>query len=96
MPKPASSRLFSTSFTVATTITPQYFSRKRGLATGLIFAGGGFGGAAMCFALEALIRKLGVAWAYRIQGAMTLITGIPSAWLVKERMPMQTKSFVDW
>jgi len=88
--------LVSTSFTVVISITPQYFNRKRGLANGLIFAGGGFGGAAMCFALEALIRKLSVAWAYRILGVMTLATGIPAAWLVKERMPMQANSFVDW
>lgn len=82
---------------ITVSVTPaQYFSRKRGLANGIVFAGGGFGGAVTSFALEALIHKVGPAWTYRILGSFTLLTGIPAAWLVKERAPPKTAGFIDW
>lgn len=87
----------SVCFMVITVIPPQYFSRRRGLANGLIFSGGGFGGAAISVGLDAVIRRLGVAWAYRIMGLTTLVTGLPAAWLVKERnRSMRTPGFVEW
>lgn len=82
---------------ITVSVTPvQYFSRKRGLANGIVFAGGGLGGAVTSFALEALIQKVGPEWTYRILGVFTLFTGIPAAWLVKERVPPRTAGFVDW
>lgn len=83
---------------VVTAIPAQYFSRRRGLATGLMFAGGGFGGAANSFMLDALITALGTAWAYRILGIATLATGLPAAWLFKERTnnTVARRGFVEW
>jgi len=80
-------------------VTPaQYFSTKRGFANGLVFAGGGFGGAAISVSLDALIQKLGTAWAYRILGLTTLATGLPAAWLIKERPGAASRSpgFIEW
>ncbi|KAJ9157535.1 Monocarboxylate permease [Pleurostoma richardsiae] len=78
-------------------VTPaQYFSRKRGLANGIVFAGGGLGGAVTSFALDALIQRFGPAWAYRILGFATLATGLPAAWAVKERTPIRTAGFIEW
>lgn len=82
---------------MAVSATPaQYFSKKRGLANGIVFAGGGLGGATTSFALQALIERLGTAWAYRILGLVTLLTGLPAAWLVKERSPVKTPGFIEW
>ncbi|PON26629.1 major facilitator superfamily transporter [Trichoderma gamsii] len=83
-------------FAVISTVPSQYFSAKRGLANGFMFAGSGFGGAAISFALDSLIRKLGTAWAYRILGLMTLATGLPAAWLMKERVPVERRGFIEW
>ncbi|KAH0489774.1 hypothetical protein TgHK011_001272 [Trichoderma gracile] len=83
-------------FAVISTVPSQYFSSKRGLANGFMFAGSGFGGAAISFALDSLIQKLGVAWAYRILGLMTLSTGLPAAWLMKERIPVGRREFIEW
>lgn len=74
----------------------QYFSRKRGLANGIVFAGGGLGGAVTSLALESMIKSVGAQWSYRILGIATLATGLPAAWLVKERVPTRASGFIDW
>jgi hypothetical protein len=62
-----------------------------------MFAGSGFGGAANSFMLDALITALGTAWAYRILGIATLATGLPAAWLLKERTnTVARRGFVEW
>ncbi|KAL7921459.1 major facilitator superfamily domain-containing protein [Trichoderma austrokoningii] len=83
-------------FAVISTVPSQYFIAKRGLANGFMFAGSGFGGAAISFALDSLIEKLGTAWAYRILGLMTLATGLPAAWLMKERILVERQGFIEW
>lgn len=78
-------------------VTPaQYFSRRRGLANGIVFAGGGLGGAVTSYGLDTLIQRFGPAWAYRILGIATLATGLPAAWFIRERTPIRTSSFVEW
>lgn len=82
---------------ITVSVTPaQYFSRRRGLANGIVFAGGGLGGAVTSFALEALIHRVGPSWTYRMLGLFTLLTGIPAAWLIKERVPPRPAGFIDW
>ena len=81
---------------VLSVIPAQYFSAKRGLANGLVFAGGGCGGAAIRRRLDARIPELGGAWAYRILGLTTLATGLPAAWLIKERNPTRNPGFIEW
>ncbi len=73
----------------------QYFSRKRGLANGIVFAGGGVGGAIICLALDPLIRNAGPAWTFRFLGLATLATGLPAAWLIKERTTIRRGRFVE-
>ncbi|KAJ4255976.1 hypothetical protein NW762_009050 [Fusarium torreyae] len=81
------------SFSVA---PAQYFSRKRGLANGIVYAGGGFGGAIMSIATDSLIEKYSVEWAFRITGLLIAATGLPAAWLIQERTPLATTGIVDW
>lgn len=83
-------------FMAATATPAQYFSKKRGLANGIVFAAGGLGGAIISLALDAVIQRLGTAWAYRILGLATLLTGLPAAWLVRERSPVKTAGFIEW
>ncbi len=78
-------------------VTPaQYFGRKRGIANGIVFAGGGLGGAVTSFGLNSLIQRFGPAWTYRILGLATLVTGLPAAWFIKERVPIRGAAFVEW
>ena len=74
----------------------QYFSRKRGLANGVVFAGGGLGGAVLSVALDPLMRDVGPVWAFRFLGLATLTTGLPAAWLIKERTTVRRGGFVEW
>lgn len=73
-----------------------YFSRKRGLANGMVYAGGGLGGAVMSIATNVMIEKYGVEWAFRISGIVLAATALPAAWLIKERTPLQPAAFIDW
>lgn len=78
-------------------VTPaQYFNKKRGIANGIVYAGGGLGGTAISFAMDALIQKLGIAWTFRVLGIAMLVTGLPAAWLIKERAPIKTTTFIEW
>ncbi|KAJ6617096.1 major facilitator superfamily domain-containing protein [Mycena sp. CBHHK59/15] len=83
-------------FMVVSVTPAQYFSRKRGLANGVVYAGGGLGGAVTSFVLDGLIQALGPAWTFRILGLMTLATGLPAAWLIKERTTIRTTGFIEW
>jgi MFS family permease len=78
------------------TVPAQYFHKKRGIANGIVYAGGGLGGTIISFAMDAAIQKLGPAWTFRILGLTTLATGLPAAWLIKERTPITTTTFIEW
>ncbi|ETS73622.1 hypothetical protein PFICI_14568 [Pestalotiopsis fici W106-1] len=84
------------SFMVCSTTPAQYFYRKRGLANGIVFAGGGLGGAVISFIMDELIIKLGIPWTFRVIGLMTLATGLPAAWLIRERVPVRSQSRIEW
>lgn len=75
-------------YAVANTLPVQYFSAHLGLANGLIKLGGGIGGCVMAVALEALNRRLGIAWTFRVQGIMTLVLGLPAACMLRDRVPV--------
>jgi hypothetical protein len=46
--------------------------------------------------MDGLIQKLGPEWTFRIIGIITLVTGLPAAWLIKERIPITTATFIEW
>jgi hypothetical protein len=78
-------------------VTPaQYFSKKRGLANGIVYAGGGLGGAVISLAMSAIVSRLGTAWTFRVIGFVMLGTGLPAAWFIQERAPIRTATFIDW
>ncbi|KAI0147633.1 major facilitator superfamily transporter [Xylariaceae sp. FL1272] len=87
---------FGLTFIVSSSTPAQYFSKKRGLANGVVFAGGGFGGAVLSIVLDPLIRSAGVPWAFRTTGLATLATGLPAAWFLKERTTVRRGGIVEW
>lgn len=81
---------------VVSVIPAQYFKAKRGIAGGIVYAAGGLGGAAISFILDALIGSVGIKWTFRILGFMTWGTGLPAAFLVKQRVEIPPAAFIDW
>ncbi|KAE8398489.1 major facilitator superfamily domain-containing protein [Aspergillus pseudonomiae] len=83
-------------FMVVSAIPAQYFRAKRGIANGIVYAGGGLGGTVISFIMNALLGKVGIAWTFRIIGFMIWATGLPAACFIKERVPIRRTQFVEW
>jgi len=66
-------------------VVPQWFTKKRSLANGFGTAGSGIGGLMYSLATEAIIRKLGVEWAFRILGILAFVVNFICALLMKDR-----------
>ncbi|PWN47421.1 MFS general substrate transporter [Violaceomyces palustris] len=62
-----------TAFTPVALWLPQWFDRRRGLATGVIFAGSGIGGVIFPLVLNVLLNRLGFANTLRIWSALNLL-----------------------
>ena len=86
----------SLNFIVVGSVAAQYFDRRRGLANGIVFAGGGLGGAVISFVMEGLLESVGVAWTFRILGFITLATGVPAAYFIRDRVKSNRRTFVEW
>ncbi|KAJ5696906.1 hypothetical protein N7455_000200 [Penicillium solitum] len=83
-------------FMVVSVTPAQYFRAKRGIANGIVYAAGGLGGAVISFVMNALLERVGVQWTFRIIGFATWGTGLPAAYLIKQRIPIPPSAFVDW
>ncbi|KAH7001341.1 major facilitator superfamily domain-containing protein [Ilyonectria destructans] len=66
-------------------IVPQWFTTRRSLANGISAAGSGLGGLLYSFASGAMIRNLGLAWAFRILGILVFVVNTICTLLVKDR-----------
>ncbi|TFK84966.1 MFS general substrate transporter [Polyporus arcularius HHB13444] len=77
-------------------LLPQWFSKRRGLAGGIIFAGTGVGGFVFPFMLNAMLNNLGLRWTLRIWAIMTCTaTGI--AFLgIRPRVPISKPHPGQW
>ncbi|KAI8873570.1 MFS general substrate transporter [Ramicandelaber brevisporus] len=73
--------------TLAITVPAQWFTNKRGLATGIAFAGAGFGGVAFAPILRALISSVGIEWASRISGIIVAVLVAVSSLAVRRFLP---------
>ncbi|KAJ5861185.1 Major facilitator superfamily domain general substrate transporter [Penicillium soppii] len=83
-------------FMVVSVTPAQYFRKKRGIANGIVYAAGGLGGAVISFVMNALLDRVGVQWTFRIIGFATWGTGLPAAYLIKQRVPIPPSAIVDW
>lgn len=68
-------------------VTPQWFTKHRGLALGIVAGGSGAGGLILPFIITSLNRSMGSGWTYRVLGFICLACGTMSCILVKERVP---------
>jgi MFS family permease len=68
-------------------VTPQWFTKHRGTALGIVASGSGVGGLIVPFIVTPLNRNLGSAWTYRILGFISLVCDIIACIFVKERTP---------
>lgn len=62
---------------------PQYFSKRRGIAMGLVFAGTGVGGLVMAPVSRKLISALGWRWALRTLGFIAFVFTFSVSFMVK-------------
>ncbi|KAK8066915.1 hypothetical protein PG997_013662, partial [Apiospora hydei] len=69
----------------ATAVVPQWFDRRRSLANGLCAAGSGAGGLVVCFATQAMLDRIGYAWALRTTAAVVLVVNLVATLLVRSR-----------
>lgn len=66
-------------------IVSQWFSTRRSLANGIATAGSGVGGLIYSLATGAMIRNLGLAWAFRILGILGFVVNGFCALLIRDR-----------
>ncbi|RFU32935.1 hypothetical protein B7463_g3405, partial [Scytalidium lignicola] len=66
-------------------IIPQWFSKRRGLASGIAAAGSGTGGLIYSLASNALIQSIGIAWTYRVIAIVAFVVNILCAYLFRDR-----------
>ncbi|GAA6040713.1 hypothetical protein JCM8097_000887 [Rhodosporidiobolus ruineniae] len=91
----------SLTFFAGATLPSSYFLRKRNVATGIAYAGGGVGGAILSIVVSQLLAHLSIAWTFRIVGLLTLVLNVPAALALKGRAPRVPlrggqASVLDW
>lgn len=72
-------------FIASVGITPQWFLRKRSIATSLAAAGSGLGGLAYSLAAGALLSSHGLGWTFRVLGLSSMTMNLIAANLMRDR-----------
>ncbi|KAH8177678.1 major facilitator superfamily protein [Sarocladium implicatum] len=83
-------------YTMSNSLPVQWFSTRLGTANGIVKLGGGIGATVMALVTGYLTEKVGIAWTFRIMGFASLATGVPVAFLIRERVPPHGGFFIDW
>ncbi|KAF9974783.1 hypothetical protein BGZ65_008576 [Modicella reniformis] len=76
----------SLAFFPSLSLPSQWFKRRRGLATGIAVAGGGFGGLVISPATTAMFGTIGYRWTVRTIALVHLAVIIPASFLFKARV----------
>ncbi|KAK2133194.1 major facilitator superfamily domain-containing protein [Fusarium oxysporum II5] len=66
-----------------------WFTRRRALANGIAIAGAGLGGLTYSLATGAIIRNMGLEWAYRILAIVSAVANITCTLLIRTRYNSQ-------
>ena len=66
-------------------ILSQWFSRKRSVANGISSAGSGVGGVLFTWGTASMLRSIGLAWALRTTGLVTLAANVIAALFIRDR-----------
>ena len=68
-------------------VIPQWFSKKRSLASGVSLAGAAFGGTVYSLAAGAMIRNISLHWALRILGILAFAVNTTCILVIRDRGP---------
>ncbi|TKA25699.1 hypothetical protein B0A50_05794 [Salinomyces thailandicus] len=66
-------------------IVPQWFTTRRSLANGFATSGSGLGGLLYSLATGAMLRTIGLAWAFRVLGILSFAVNSACALLLRDR-----------
>ncbi|TCD69780.1 hypothetical protein EIP91_006316 [Steccherinum ochraceum] len=69
-------------------LLPEWFVQRRGLASGIMFAGGGVGGFVFPLVVEALLSRIGFRWTLRIWALLMAVVGGVAILGVRPRVPV--------
>ncbi|KAJ2765128.1 hypothetical protein IWQ56_004222 [Coemansia nantahalensis] len=84
-------------FIAGTSIPTQWFTKRRGLATGIALSGSGVGGMWMTSATTAMIGSAGRPWAMRITGIVAMLAVLAvSPWMRVRIVPSRSEHTIDW
>ncbi|KAG7527466.1 hypothetical protein FFLO_06903 [Filobasidium floriforme] len=67
---------------------PEWFDKRKGLAAGVIFSGGGVGGAYMPILNQYLLDRIGLAWTLRTSALTTAVLGGTAICFLNPRVPI--------
>ncbi|WWC65665.1 uncharacterized protein I303_108286 [Kwoniella dejecticola CBS 10117] len=71
---------------------PEWFDKRKGIATGVIFSGGGVGGLYMPFLYDLFLSRLGYKWSLRIFAISTAVIASIAISFIKPRVPISSRS----
>lgn len=66
-------------------LVPQWFTTRRSLASGIATCGSGLGGLVYSLAAGAMLRSIGLAWAFRVLGIIVLVVNTICTVLMRDR-----------
>lgn len=66
-------------------VVPQWFTKKRSLASGVAVSGAAVGGAVYSLAAGAMIRTMGLAWSFRALGIIAFVVNTGCVVLIRDR-----------
>lgn len=72
-------------FVGSVVIAPQWFTNRRSLANGIAAAGSGLGGLTYSLAAQAMIKSIGLPWAFRTLGIIAFVVNTTCSLLIKDR-----------
>lgn len=73
-----------------------WFDVRRGMASGFVFTGSGFGGVLFPLMMQALLPQVGWAWSTRIIGFVLLFLCIVSVAFCRSRLPPKKGAATSW
>ncbi|KAL8718357.1 MAG: hypothetical protein Q9225_004498 [Loekoesia sp. 1 TL-2023] len=73
-----------------------WFMKRRGLASGIAFIGGGFGGVLFPLMIQSLLLRVGWGWSIRILGLVLLVLCSISVAFCRSRVPPRKGAATTW
>lgn len=71
-------------FIPVASVVPQWFTSKRSLASGVSLSGAGLGGFVYSLVTEAMIRNIGLSWAFRVLGILAFTVNTTCVLLIRD------------